>query len=347
MMDTQKSALQKLGSMSHQINDVLYVKPRDRDRAAGESVLRGQLKVRMIAVLVVVVTVCMAGCGASSDPPAVARNETVVLLPALSAGEAGWCLLTLRVAAEGGGCPATGAGSPIVAETWHSGAETVGLDLTSGEVAAVSFDGGAPLPTRAERVLPDHLRAVAWAMPGETPESAGFPPPDPTPLDKQGHALQQTSYGVSRSIGGRGLLFEVPNNKIGDAADPPPGPCVIKATHLSRLVVQGAYAISTVKAYSGLIGEAFLACIHTKYALAGWPMGASVLIDAARPGLAPPRLPLMKAVPGRADVFEEPGQLGSQVARRVQGGWLVVWGGKTQAQRLTLLAHLRATGPPA
>ena len=135
----------------------------------------------------VTVAVCMAGCGVSSDPSAVARNETAVLLPALSAGDVGWCLLTLNEAAEGDGCPTTRAGTPIIAETWHtsaSAAETIGIDLTSSEVAAVSLNGGARLPTKAERVLPDGMRAVVWAMHGETPETPGFPP-RPTPIDKR------------------------------------------------------------------------------------------------------------------------------------------------------------------
>ncbi len=302
-----------------------------------------------MAVLGVVTTMCVTGCGAASDPPAaVTRNETVVLLPALSAGDAGWCLLALPAAGKGeDGCPTTRTGYPIVAETWGTSAarpETDGLDLVSSEVAAVSFDGGAPLPTKPENFLPDHLRAVAWAIRGQTPAMAGSPF-RPTPLDVHGRELRQTIYPLSRSIGGHGLMFEVPNQKVVYATGPAPAPCVIKVTHRSGLAARGTYVISKAQAYSGLVGEAFLACFSAEYSLAGWPMGASVLVGAAHPYTTPPLLPLMKVVHGHTNVFEEPGQLGPQVARRVQNGWLVVWGGKTQAQRLTLLEHLQATGP--
>lgn len=305
----------------------------------------------VVAALGAIVTMCIVGCGGAGDPPAaVARNETVVLLPALSAGDAGWCLLALPSADQGeDGCPTTRTGYPIVAETWHTSAarpETDGLDMVSSEVTAVSFDGGTPLRTKLEGFLPDHLRAVAWAILGQTPGLTG-PAFRPTPLDAHGGALRQTLYLPSRSIGGHGhgLFFVVPNHKVGDATDPRRGPCVIRRKHTSGLVVESAYAVDRVKAYSGLIGEAFLACFRAEYSFARWPMGASVLIGAAHPYAAPPPLPLMKAVRGRKNVFEEPGQEGPQVARRLRDGWLVVWGGKTRAQRLMLLDDLQASGP--
>lgn len=303
-----------------------------------------------ISALVLALAACTVGCGtAASDPPtAVTRNETVVLLPALSAGDAGWCLLALPSAEEGeDGCPTTRTGYPIIAETWDTSAsapETRGLDVVSSDVAAVSFNGGAPLPTKAESVLPDHLRAVAWAIRGQTPAMAGSPF-RPTPLDRHERALRQTLYPPSSAIGGHGLRFEVPSHKVEDPVDPSSGPCVIRATRLPALVAKNARVVSTVRAYEGLLGEAFLACAMTEYTLARWPMGASVLVDVAHPGTAPPSLPLMKPVPGHIGVFEEPGQLGSQVSRRIPGGWLVVWGGRTQVQRLTLLDHLRASAP--
>ena len=325
-------------------NEVASQKPTDEMRVSGPT-----CRPRLIAVAIVgiITTMCIAGCGGSSDPPAaVARNETVVLLPALYAGNVGWCLLALPSADEGEvGCPATRTGYPIVAETWHTSAarpETDGLDVVSSEVTAVSFDGGAPLPTKREGFLPDHLRAVAWAIRGQTPAMAGSPF-RPTPLDVHGRALQQTLYPPSLSIDGHGLFFEVPNHKVVNAADSPESPCVIEGRHVPGLVLESAYVVNSVKAYSGLIGEAFLACFSAEYSFDRWPMGASVLVGAAHPYAPPPPLPLMKAVRGRKNVFEEPGQLGPQMARRVGNGWLVVWGGKNQAQRLMLLEHLRAT----
>ncbi len=175
---------------------------------------------------------------------------------------------------------------------------------------------------KAERVLPDGLRAVVWAMPGETLETPGFPP-RPTPLDKHGHALRQISYGISRSIRGRGLLFEVPSNKVSNPANPPAGPCAIKTTRAAGLAVQGASVVSAVKSYGGLIGNAFLACANTEYIFAGWPMSASILIDAVRPGTIPPSLPLMKAVQDVPRSSKSQGNLAHRwlAAYRV-GGWL-------------------------
>ncbi len=317
------------------IREALSVRPWAGELAGGAGGLRSRLRAALTIVVAVVVAVYTAGCGMSSDPSAVARNETVMLLPALDAGNAGWCLLTLQ-AAELGGCPPARGGYPIIAGTLSvsgSAREAVGVELMSGVVSYVSIEGGAPLPTKAERVLPDGLRAVVWAKRGVSPQSPSFPP-RPTPLNKHGQVLRQTSYGPSRSNGGS-LLIEVPSNKVHDPGDPAPAPCVIKAPHLSGLVIQGARVVGTIKAYGGLIGEAFLACANTEYTLAGWPMGASILVDAAHPGVVSPPLPLMRAISGYPSVFEGPGQLGSQIARRIRGGWLVVWGGKNRVERLT------------
>lgn len=321
----------------------------DRELTTEIPVARPTSWLRLIAVAgsSVIMAMCIAGCGEASDPPsAVTRNETVVLLPALTAGDAGWCLLALPSAEEGeNGCPAARTGYPIVAETWGTSAarpETDGLDVVSSEVAAVSFGGGAPLPTKSEDFLPDHLRAVAWAIRGETPAMAGSPF-RPAPLDVHGRELRQTLYPLSRSIRGHGLFFEVPNHRVVDAAGSPQSPCMIYGRHVPGLVVEHAYVVNSVKAYNGLIGEAFLSCFSAEYSFDRWPMEASILISAAHPGSTPPLLPLMKAVRGHTGIFEEPGQLGPQVARRVGTGWLVVWGGKSQTSRLRLLEHLHAT----
>lgn len=307
--------------------------------------IRQRLDRRMLALLTVLpLVICLAGCGVSSDPSVIARNDTAVLLPSLSAGTAGWCLLALSEV-DLGGCPTTRTGTPIIAETWQrSGSETMGVDVTSGEVTAVSFNGGTPIATRAEAGLPDGMRGVVWVIHGETRETPGFPP-RPTPLDKHGHVLHQTSYSLSRSVGGRGLLVEVPSGNAEGPGDSSLAPCAIRAAHMKGLVVEGARVVKAVRVFHQLLGEAFLACANTEYTLARWPMGASVLIDAAHPGATPPALPLVKPVARHPGVFEEPGQLGRQVSRRIPGGWLVAWGGKTQAARLQLLADIHATAP--
>ncbi len=102
--------------------------------------------------------------------------------------------------------------------------------------------------------------------------------------------------------------------------------------------------VTELRAYTGLIGEAFMTCAKTEYLLNNWPISASVLMDAARPGRAPASLPAMRAVAGHGGTFNAPGEEGPQVARRVRGAWLVVSNGEDQNQRLTLLAHLHVGG---
>lgn len=297
------------------------------------------------ALVSVLVAVAASGCG---DPPASVRNETVVLLPSLYAGDVGWCLGTLRDAEGGGtGCPATRAGFPIIAETLIGSSlppEITGIDVTSGEVAAVSVDGSKPLPTRAETVLPDNLRAVVWEKPGQNLIRVKFQRPTPLGVDRE--AIIQTEHGITLSLGGGGLLQEAPSRNLSDPAHPPTEPCAIGTNTLSGLDVQGASVIGALRSYEGLVGEAFTTCAMTEYSLNNWPVYASLLVRATHPGATPPALPLLKPLRGHRGAFGGPGELGPEVARRVSGGWLVVAKGRSVGQRLALLEHLHATVHP-
>jgi hypothetical protein len=274
-----------------------------------------------------------------------ARNEAVALLPPLNAGEAGWCLLTVREGVESEGCGATRAGFPIIAERLHGGgspSEVGGIALTTSDVAAVSIDGGHPLPTRPESLLPNGMRAVVWRMPGANANGSQFPPRI-TPVSAKGATLRQETHGMSVTPGRGGLLIELPTRSISDGGEPERGPCSIEVRSLGGLTTLGGRVISTLKGYPGLVSRAFMVCTTSEYQLHNWPIIASILVEAAHPGANPPALPIMKPVSGHAGTFESLGSEGPVVARPVAGGWLIVWKGKGQAQRLALLDHLRAT----
>jgi hypothetical protein len=285
------------------------------------------------------VTAGATGCSAMTSSAMTSRphavEESVVLVPGLSAGEAGWCLLTLRVASEAGGCGATRRGFPVIAERSYGGStppEAGGIVLTTSSVAAVSVNGSAPLKTRTDALLPRGLRAVVWEITGKGANSHRVP--HIVPLDWHGETM-----GSSRD----GPIFhaELPSTNIA-AGVSVTGPCTITAGALAGLKNEGESIVTFLHGIPGLLGEAFLACAKAEYQLSGWPINASVLVDARNPGVAPPRLPGMKAVRGRNGVSAAPGTEGPQVAHRIQGGWLVVSGGRSQAQRLVLLEHLRA-----
>jgi len=303
------------------------------------------VRVRILVVSLLAVGAAVGGAGCGTDPdPAVVKHEAVLLLPPLEAGGLGWCLRTIRQAEEEG-CPAARAGAPIIAETLETSSpppEAQGVDLTTSRVAYVSIDGTL-LPTRTEAGLPENLRVVAWAIPGETQNSAGFPP-RPVPFDAQKNAMRQTTHGTSVRLGGNGLLQEVQTRTLSKAGSRSPGPCVLTASGLSKLVVASrSVIIGAIHAYRGLIGEPFLACATTSFTLNGWPIAATVLISAVHPERPPPKLPDSESIPAEQGIVQGLGQAGEDVARRLPTGWLVVSKGENAAQRMTLLRHLRAT----
>jgi hypothetical protein len=291
------------------------------------------------AMIVLAVVGVVAYSSAAGGTPSV-RSETILLVPPVNAGGVGWCVVTLREASRFGGCPYSRSRLPIVAQTWETASfptVTTAVAVTTSEVVAVSALGSGPLATHAESVLPSGLRAVMVEIPGEnladSRRDLSF-----TPLDALGAPLPQAarrSPPLERYVAIRSFR---------DPAGRPRGVCAIRGQGLDGLTAREGSVISEIRAYPGLIGEAFVACSSTSYILNGWPILASVRVDAAQPGRAPASLPDMKNVAGHPGVFQAPGEEGPQVARRVAGGWLVVSKGAGLQQRLTLLKHLSATG---
>ncbi len=98
-----------------------------------------------------------------------------------------------------------------------------------------------------------------------------------------------------------------------------------------------------LEAFTGLIGRPFLSCADTEYDLDSSPLDAGVVLDATHPGTAPAPLPGMTGVQGHSGIFRAPGWDGPITGRRIHGAWLLVEGGSSAQQRLTVLEHLRAS----
>jgi hypothetical protein len=310
----------------------------------------------------------MFGCGESSATVVATRwaGVEVMLMPILRGGATGWCITVI----PGGGCPIFRLKrGPIVAEFWIGGTgvkpivtentipenteptdRAEGFALTTSAVAAVAVSGSRPIATRSEQGLPQGLRAVAvkvhgaWAPEVETPSLFGRPPhkapkglPRFTPLDGAGKPLAQNNEEgpfVEPELAGRSWSPPAPE---------PAGACGLRDAQLHGLVTNAGFVVTRAEPVSGLFGRPFLSCASASYSLKGWPLVGSVLLDARQPGTQPGSLPGMRAVTGSTGVFDALGSNGPMVARRVPGAWLVVSGGEGEAQRRTLLEHLRVS----
>ena len=302
--------------------------------------------------------VVLSGCGSSSASVVVARwaGREVLLLPIVRGGAAGWCITVV----PGGGCPVSRLKrGPILAEFWVSEGgrnHAEGFALTTSVVTAVAVHGSRPVATRRERGMPLGLREVAvkihgtWAPEVETPPLFGkrhmVPAHLPrfTPMDRGGMPLAQNDEEgslVAHELAGKGWSPPAPE---------PTGACELHAAESHGLVTNAGFVITHPEPLNDLFGSAtelfgrpFLSCASTSYSLKGWPIVASVLLDARDPGTSPAPLPHTRAVARSKDVFDALSSNGPIVARRVPGAWLVVSGGEGEAQRQMLLEHLRAT----
>jgi hypothetical protein len=246
-----------------------------------------------------------------------------------------------------GGCAAGRSRPPVIAETWSAGGSpivTSGYALTTSKVLYVSINGGPHIPTHSETALPDGLRAVVVQIPGLNPERELLP--RFTPLNAKGDRIPQVS-GRGSEIRQGILSSKMAVSNVDKPSNPASGICRIDVGPLFGLRVGEGSVITTVQAHSGLIGQGYLSCASTSYNLNGWPLRASLLLDAAHPGATPLSLPDMKPLPGHPGIFRAPGPEGTMtekemLARRVPGAWLVVTMAKLK-QRLILLEHLHAS----
>jgi hypothetical protein len=303
---------------------------------------------RQIASVVATV-VCVSAassCAAGSLPPAavVVLGGQVMLVPQITAGWAGWCMAV----ASGGsdGCVTYPAMSgPVVSESWSAGGSvTIGAALTTGEVAAVSVDGGRPVRTRLASAVAGALglRSVIVEIHSkklEAEDNKSYP--HFTPLGAKGVVIQRPAeQGIPLGV-------ELPVHRWRQPEHAPPGICELRVTEWPGVSARWGGVVTAIgRSYSGPLGRPFLSCASTEYFREEQPAEAGVLLDGSRPGAPPPPLPAMRAVAGHPGIFEAGGRTGEgqMLGRRIPHAWLVVEeGGSTRAQRLALLEHLRAT----
>lgn len=295
----------------------------------------------------------LTACSSNSDGHTVAatvpyksiraKNEQVLLVPDIEMGNAGWCVF---VPGRQVGCESERLIAPILKHDWSSGAPpqvTKGFALTTGEVAAVSVNGGPRIPIRSMRGLPDGLRAVAVELPGYELKSGGrrgvrlrF-----TPLDAQGHRIRRRLTHV------RLTAFEMPTGPVAGPARPGVGACrVEQAPALAGVEATQAVTLVRVAPVRELLAGALLPCASTTFRMEGAPIVATLLLDAGHPGSEPALWPAVQQVAGRpgvvrGPVVEQGTEKGEMVARRVRGAWLAVSKSRGLQQRLVLLEHLR------
>jgi hypothetical protein len=298
---------------------------------------------RLIGIVVMVACiVTMLACSGSSDPLQRVRHESILFLPPVIVGEGGWCLKIEEDKACKGGW---GLNGPIIGETWwgYGGPPTIriGVVVTTRNVLAVSVEGGGPIATHTEGVLPDGLRSAVVEIQGarhfrrvpgfniSVPAPVSF-----VPLGKGGQPLHQNR-------GSRvPLLFTEPTRSWTWPMDISSGVCKIRAGSLEGLRMEKGSVVRRLESHLGLLERPLLSCAMTEYELNGSLIWASVLVDAGHPGSSPTSLPGMRRLLGHSGIVEAPTAEGESVAKRIRGGWLVVSRGANRRQRLALLEHL-------
>lgn len=321
----------------------------------GNRCLRQGWTAALVSICMLAAIVCAAcsgitsHAGASSDPVTlVTGHEDVILLPQLGAGKGGWCVTTIATT----GCSTLRRPvllGPVLVEIWSGQSSTSeaparkGLVLATSEVASISLDGSAPIAVRPGSALPDDLRgAVVELRGGSGRHVLGIAAPPPLP---RSHFIGLTASGqpIPQSrVPGPPLEFEVPSRSWEGSASPPHGVCSISSTRLAGLVSTGGGVMTTVRSHPDVRGREFVDCARVSYLLAGWPLKANLLLDAAHPGATPSQLPEIRALAGHPGVFVAPGVEGEMLVRLIPGAWLSVGEGEDVSQRLLLLEHLRA-----
>ncbi len=284
--------------------------------------------------------------GNGSIGTVVVSQNVVLLLPFVTGGEGGWCI-TIKPEA----CPEVRTpNSQVIAENWSGGGPppvTYGFALTTSKVTAVLVAGGPMVATRSEPMSPDQLRSVVVELVDapvryvpefkmetavRTLRSLYF-----TPLDSKGVPIRQNA--------GQPLpqAFTAPGFEWNAGVSAPLGICDLRVTKIIGLKFEQGFGVTSVKPHDGLLGRPFISCVSESYIFAGWPVLASVLLDAVSPGSSPAALPGMKPLTGHPGVFQTVVAGGDAVARRIPHAWILAVKGEGLSQRLALLEHLRAT----
>lgn len=115
---------------------------------------------------------------------------------------------------------------------------------------------------------------------------------------------------------------------------------------MQGLTAQWGHVVTRLKSAKGIIGDGFISCIDTEYYFQKWPFDAAILLDAEQPPTATPvAIPNLSPVHEHPGIFSAIGRNGKILARRIHKAWLVLQGGYTLQQRLTVFQHLHTTVP--
>lgn len=285
-------------------------------------------------------------------PPgrASSRSYEPILVPDATAGRYGWSV-SLPVV---GGRRATGF---IVAASgvslWRVALSVRlkgppyrarGLLIAADGVAAVTVDGGPPIPTSQASGLPFGLRMVAYEIPTTSGEGARRILFHSLPIDVT--ALDGAGNPIAPFIGPEPGGGPLETTSWSDSEAAKPGVCSISGQGLPGLTALGGSVVSTLRPVTGLDGRPFLSCTQVTYQLGGRVVEAALLLDAAHPGTVEPA-----PIPGAGPVPHHPGVVqvhlpsSGLVARRTRHGWLMLEGAGTLREGLIVLAHLHAAGP--
>jgi hypothetical protein len=279
-----------------------------------------------------------------------------------SGGQAGGLYPTARDPIFGG----AGVGYISVAPQTSA---SVAFSLTGPEVAAIRFDGRT-IRTFTSSQLPTADRVAVFFLPDGAPAPvvAGFEridggttrvPAGPglssrriraaalVPLDAAGQVIPVRPSNQDEFPST--AFWQAPSAVTPTIREPPyhgpthpgPGACELGQSGLPGLTPEWGHTLARITPITGAQGELLLSCIDTHYYLHGWPLTASVLLNAQHPGAAPGPLPGAMQVVGATGIVDYPGA--GLSGRRIGNAWLVVSGGSGTAQRLRVLSALQIT----
>jgi hypothetical protein len=209
--------------------------------------------------------------------------------------------------------------------------------ITSGEVTAISVNGGPPIPTVALDGLPVPAAIAAYEVPGVTVVRRRVQPATKiTPLDADGAPLPRSAAAPEAPIAQGTWEWTGPAQDV-------QGICTIAASPFPGLLATSGNLVTRLRQLH-YEGEADTVCAETVYRSNGGepPLRAFMVIDAAHLGTRPGPLPgLVPAADSSALVSRS--ATGGVAAAPMPAGWILVTGGRDQTQRLSLLSHLSGT----
>jgi hypothetical protein len=292
---------------------------------------------------------------------------SVAVEPDLGAGEAGWTgALTYTMHGQVQGDTGAGVGSyptnswPFIGASEYgpslgfpqptqSTGNVVYYVLTGPTVAAVRA-GNRRIETSSGPKLPVGDRAAVFFA-GDLPDQFVLPGFGASrtnwlmPFDSRGRVInaiagRAPNWSVTASTFWESPAYAPP----GTSGSPPytgpiPGACELSQHGLAALTAESGHVIKQIRPVKHAQGEVFLSCIDTTYDLDGSQLEVAVLVNAKDPGHDLGPIPGARAVPNHPDTVNVPAgsNLGSLTARRIGQAWLVVQGGASVAQRLTVL----------